>query len=233
MTTTVADLESEIRGYLKDSDQNTGATFFSSSEIMKYLQRAIDELCWSTQINYRPYDYTAVETLSEISYILLTGSVESKLYDQGWLLFKESSDDRYQQLWVVTPQDNRNFVNDDDARVTCEIYDDKIVFNRDIVAGDKIAVAGRWKKADLVNSATVFPLDSSAEGACVAYSVAMGMYKREKLETGDRWFQQWMSRKNEIEKRISKFLNVDAPAGLTLNKTSSRNFYFNRQIDIV
>ena len=224
--TTIAQLETEIRGYLKDSTANTNATLFQPDEIRGYLNRSINELCFSTAVNYRHYSYTFTSAVSEILFTDITAGVESHLFDFQFILYKPTGQTLYMDLPRATLHDYKNITTGSYPSV-CILEDNKIKFNIPTVIGDSISIIGKWQKTQLSSSADTYPLDTACEFASVAYAVAMGMYKKSMIEAGDKWLGFYSDRRQEIQTRTNKHILQTTPSGLTVNKGVSSTLTYN------
>ena len=235
--TTALDIITEVRGYIRDSTDSSGNNMFTTSELLGYLNRSIDNLCYETDINYRPYEYLANTSLltddSVVPILTLTGSVESELYDLDLISYRNvgETDTAVRDLRVVNQKGLKT--NTLDTWNKCvSIYDDKLHFSNDLVGdgteanSDLIIISGKWKKTSLTSESSTYPFGSACEYASVAYMVCFGMYKKNQMEAGDRWMQVFLDRKKKIDDNTSNKKDFDNPDGLSLYKRPIETGYY-------
>ena len=294
--TIISELITEIRNALNEPS-TTPSQFYTDSEIQKYLQRSINDLCIETDVNYRIYDYIVPSSLigtittasagattrltldithsyvagdyvyvdgadntmgdflnsqlwkitavgattitiaalttglvisttgdvrpASFTFAELTGGSEEKLFDLRFLEYHsvDWQTNTYLPLYRVTPRDNINYITSSDRTTTCTIFDDLIFLNKGLEKNDHIVTCARWKKTDLVNTSSTFPLDVVSEDACVKYAIAMGYYKKQKIDVGDKWFGQYLDRKKLIYDNKKALTKAYSPMLLSLIKT--------------
>jgi len=220
--TTNASLISEIRALTNDNNSSTDLRHLQDETILQFIQRATNDLCIETDINYRAYEYTHSGTDTDsFTFLTLTGSVETKLYKLDELSIQLLSEGRVREIKRVSYTDNKKINNVDSTTViSCHIYDDTIYFNADITAGDIIYISGRWKKADLTLLGN-FSLDSMAEDCVVKYGASMGYYTQTKETLGKIWFDFFTYRKQSIEKYYKDLLVAKDPGAVRVHKKSN------------
>jgi len=308
--TTISEMVTEIRDALNEPS-STPSLFYSDSEIRKYIQRSINELCIETDINYRIYNYVVPSSLigtittatagattqltldithtyaandwvyitgadntmgdylnnnlwqissvgattitikavttglvvsttgsvgpASFTFAKLTSSIEDKLFDLRFLEYHsvDWADNAYLPLYRVVPRDNLNYVTSSDRNTTCVIFDDAIQLNKGLALNDRIVVCARWKKTDIVDNNSTYSLDTTAEDASIKYAIAMGFYKKQKIDVGDKWYAQYLSRKQLIYDNKAKLTKAHSPMAMALIKTSSiMNFAYPNVITI-
>lgn len=234
--TTALTLINEARGYLRDGTDNSGSSLFSNDEFLGYLNRSIDNLCYETDINYRPYEYIVntsnLTSANQVPILTITGGVESELFDLDLLSYRNSGETEtaIRDLRVVN-QKGLHMNSTNSFLKVVSIYDDILHFNVDLVGNgtsatsDLIIVSGKWKKASLTQTNNTYPLGAACEYASVAYMVTFGLYKKSQMDAGDRWFQVFESRKKLINDNTSNSKDFDNPGGLSLNKRTIETGY--------
>jgi len=224
--TAVSSLIAEIRDLLSEpTNLNPGKpVFFQDASIISYINRAIDDLCIETDVNYRVYEYSVLAAADEYTFVALTGSVESDLLDLTWLDYYSVDDatDNWNSLLRVNPRDNKNVsTGDTGVLLNCIIYDDTIYLNRDTAIGDKFLIGGRWKKTTLTATSDTFPLDAMSEDAVIKFATSMGNYKQHNDSLGDKWLLLYEARKKQIQTKMGKLVAAKDPMTIAIHKTSS------------
>lgn len=238
--TTALQLITEARGYLRDGSDNSGSQLFSDTELLGYLNRSIDNLCYETDLNYRPYEYivntSALTNVRQIPILTLTASAESELYDLDLTSYRNAGETEtaIRDLRVVNQKGLKVNSLDTWGKVV-SIYDDILHFSCDLVGdgtdanSDLVLLSGTWKKATLTTTAATYPFGSACEYASIAYMVTFGMYKKGQMEAGDRWMQVFENRKKKIDDNTSNQKDFDNPDGLSMVKRPIETGYHFRQ----
>jgi len=74
-------LITEVRAITNDTSTNTDLQHLGDTTILQFLQRATNDICIETDINYRAYEYThTTANKNSVTLVNLTGGAETKLY---------------------------------------------------------------------------------------------------------------------------------------------------------
>jgi hypothetical protein len=220
-----SELVTEIRALINDTTDNP-IPHLDDVNILSFMQRAVNELCIESDVNYRAYAYThSGLPISSISFIDLTGGVEEDLYKLNELSIKTITEDYFKPLKRVNYTKNEVIKDfDSDNVYSCHIYNKTIYFNSNINAGDIILITARWKKPNLVLG-NDFPLDSISEDCVIKYSSAIGYFTMNKLDLGNIWFAQYTYRKDQIVKYYKELINEKDPSAVSVIKNSNSILY--------
>ena len=214
-------LITEIRNALNDPSSSP-APHFEDDTILQYMQRAVNDLCIETDVNYRAYEYThSGADTSSLTFLTLTGNAETALYKLKELSVKEENNNTYRQLNRVNYTD-KNIVTDLQATqvIACHIFDGTIYTNTDIEANDKILITARWKKPDLTLGGT-FPLDTMCEDAVVRYAIAMGYLNMTKQDAYSVWYPLYLERKKTVLDYYADLIKSKQPGAVSVHKQSN------------
>lgn len=220
-----SELVTEIRALINDTNDNP-IPHLKDSNILSFMQRAVNELCIESDVNYRVYAYThSGLPISSISFIDLTGGVEEDLYKLNELSIKTITEDYFKPLKRVNYTKNEVIKDfDSDNVYSCHIYNKTIYFNSNINAGDIILITARWKKPNLVLGNN-FPLDSMSEDCIIKYSSAIAYFTMNKIDLGNIWFAQFTYRKDQIAKYYKELINEKDPSAVSVIKNSNSILY--------
>ena len=98
--TTISTMIGRVRAYA--SEPSTAAKkYYTDSDIIDFMQTAINELCQETDVNQRIYEYTATGAISSATFVTLTGNAETALYDLKFLLYRDN--DWQEELYSRVP----------------------------------------------------------------------------------------------------------------------------------
>jgi hypothetical protein len=216
-----SELVTEVRNLLNDPS-TSAAPFFTDATILQNLQRAVNDLCIETNVNYRAYEYThSGASTTDVTFLELTGNAETALYQLKELSVKQVNDVTYRQLNRVSFTDKNITTDLASVNVTaCHIFDNTIYTNQGIEADDKILITGNWKKPNLSLNAT-FPLDTICEDAVVRYAVAMGYLNMTKQDAYGVWYQLYLERKSTVKKYYDDLIKAKQPSAVSVHKKSN------------
>jgi hypothetical protein len=222
---TNASLIQEIRNALNDPSTSS-APHFSDATILQNMQRAVNDLCIETEVNYRAYEYTHSGADDDsFTFLELTGNTETALYKLKELSIKEENNTTFRLLNRVSFTD-KNIVTDIGANQVsaCHIFDNTIYLNTALEANDKILITGRWKKPDLTLGGT-FPLDTMCEDAVVRYAIAMGYLNMTKQDAYGVWYQLYLERKETVKSYYNDLIKAKQPSAVSVHKRTNNLGY--------
>lgn len=231
MTTNLS-LIQKISRYLYEPEASGMPQLITQDMVIDFYNMAINELCLDTDINYRQYIYTEATTSKPTTktFVEITGSAETHLFSLSELLVKEENEDYYRQLWRTNMEDKLNIQEDATGWVNAvNIYDDSIKFSKGLEENDKIAISGRWKKAEQTASGN-FPLHPMAESAVVYFAVANGFYVKGSIPTGDKWLAMYLNRKEGIQQFFQKLVKSNAPHAIRANAMANHPIKRNESV---
>lgn len=219
--TTVATLITRIRYRLYEPKGNlTGESdslFFKDSELIEYINDAIADLCEDTEVNFKQYTYTTGASASSWQISTLVNSAELiELYNIYYHLTTDS-DTTYRPLLKQDVTDLKLYGNDNTIFMG-QVYDGMLYLNRANTIGDEFIINGKFAKTILTSTADTFPLDKLCETAVLFYVTALGFYKREKFDSGDKWMMLYQDKKNKITQHAKKLIRTDSPDGMLVYK---------------
>ena len=213
----------EIQGYLFEPESSEQPQLVDSTMTINLLNRAIDELCIDTEANYNVYSYTEASALSPESktFSELTGGAESYILKLKDLLVKQVIDSDYRKIDRTNLKDKKNLQDDEYNNIYyANIYSDTVWLSAGLATGDEILISGRWKKPVQVAGGT-FPLHPMTEQAVIYYCVAMGFYIRGQVETGDRWYALYLTRKETVLNYFDNLIKSKYPNMISPIKTGN------------
>lgn len=216
-----SDLITEVRNALNDPSSSP-APLLTDANILQNMQRAVNDLCIETEVNYRAYEYTHTGASStSIAILDLTGNTETALYKLKELSIKEENNNTFRRLNRVNYTDKNIITDLGENNVTaCHIYDNTLYLNSAIEVDDIILVSGRWKKADLTLNGT-FPLDTMCEDAVVRYAIAMGYLNMTKKDAYAVWYPMYLERKKTVEDYYADLIKAKQPSAVSVHKRSN------------
>lgn len=212
----VSSIITKIRSRLYESTSattSTGAKFLQDDEIIEYINDAIDDLCEDTDINYKQFTYNITAGLEASSYTLSELSDSNDIIDLYSILYKLSTGDdtNWYPLYKASYRDLKAD-STDTGILTGQIHDSTLFLNRTSVEGEAIFIDGKYKVADIASSGETFPLNFLGQTAVIKYATAMGFYKKEKFDSGDKWMALYFDKKQKIEKIYRKMTSYDSPS---------------------
>ena len=214
-------LITEVRNALNDPSTSP-SPLLTDANILQNMQRAVNDLCIETEVNYRAYEYThsGVST-GDVTFIELTGNTETALYQLKELSIKEVNNTTFRRINRVNYTDKNVITDISINNVTaCHIFDNTIYLNASLEADDKILITGRWKKPDLTLGGT-FPLDTMCEDAVVRYAIAMGYLNMTKKDAYAVWYPMYLERKETVKSYYADLIKAKQPSAVSVHKQSN------------
>ena len=130
-------LITEVRNALNDPSTSP-SPLLTDANILQNMQRAVNDLCIETEVNYRAYEYThSGASTGDVTFIELTGSAETALYQLKELSVKEVNDTTFRRINRVNYTDKNVIADISINNITaCHIFDNTIYLNVNIEADD-------------------------------------------------------------------------------------------------
>lgn len=191
--------------------------FFKDSELIEYMNDAIADLCEDTEISFKQFSYTTLASQSAWDLLTLTSNEEMiELYNIYYHLTSDS-DTTYRPLLKQEITDLKLYANDTTILMG-QVYNGMLYLNRANTIGDEFLINGKFAKTTLTSGSNTFPLDKLSETAVLFYVTALGFYKREKFDSGDKWMMLYQDKKSKINQHAKKLIRTDSPDGMLVYK---------------